>query len=443
VISPSQDDPVRWAVSDGAANVLENAWADLDHDDLRAVLGMSPEFGHIHASYIDRGARHWRLAVRRIASGSPSFIAPDRHDHRASWPASATPGEAQRPSEGKPSLIVAAGAPSEPMEASLRHVALTLAGLSTAIWMVATLVGRRLIARALLPVTRMAKAARAMHAVDRSQRLPSPGTGDELDTLAHSFNGLLDRLHQEFENQKRFTGDASHQLRTPLTALLGQLDVARRRERTVAEYQRVLDDVRGQTVKLCQIVESLLFMARAETEAGRPDLEPVEMVAWLGDHLSEWSSHPRQADLHAEIDLEAPARVQVHPPLLGQLLDNLVDNACKYSAGGTPIVVRLWREGPEVALAVEDRGLGLTADDLSHVFEPFFRSAGAHRRGDAGVGLGLAVVRRIAAVFGGTIKAESVPGHGSRFVLLIPETPELSQELAQGALVTAIAPARI
>jgi signal transduction histidine kinase len=254
--------------------------------------------------------------------------------------------------------------------------------------------------------------------------LPSPATGDELDALANSFNGLLDRLHHEFERQKRFTGDASHQLRTPLTALLGQLEVARRRDRTVAEYKRVLDDVHAEAKKLCQIVESLLFMARAETDAGRPDLQLIELVSWVRAHIGEWSSHPRQSDLCTQIDLDAPAWVQVHSPLLGQLVDNLLDNACKYSAPATAIVVRLWRESDTVALAVEDRGFGLMDDDIPHVFEPFFRSAEARRRGASGVGLGLAVVQRIAAVFGGAISAESAPGQGSRFVLRIPEATE-------------------
>ena len=310
------------------------------------------------------------------------------------------------------------------MEASLRNVALTLTGLSVAIWILAALVGRRLCERALLPVTRMAKVACAITTLDRNQRLPSPRTSDELDALAKSFNGLLDRLHEEFERQKRFTGDASHQLRTPLTALLGQLEVARRRDRSTAEYRRVLDDVHGEAIKLCQIVDALLFMARAETESGRPDLQPVELVSWTHEHLAGWANHPRSADLREEIELEAPAWVRVHSPLLGQLLDNLLDNACKYSAPGTAISVGLAEEGDTLALSVQDHGVGLGSDDLPHVFEPFFRSAEARRRGQPGVGLGLAIVQRIAVVFGGTITAENLRGQGSRFVLRLPEITE-------------------
>jgi two-component system, OmpR family, sensor kinase len=263
-----------------------------------------------------------------------------------------------------------------------------------------------------------------MTAANRDQRLPSPQTGDELDALANSFNGLLDRLHQEFERQKRFTGDASHQLRTPITALLGQLEVARRRERTVAEYQQVLDQVHGEARRLGQIVESLLFMARAENEAGRPDFKPLELVPWLREHYSAWSSRERGGDLSLEIELEPPVWVNVHTHLLGQLLDNLVDNACKYSSTGSPIHVRLWRGGTMVALAVEDHGFGLSAEDLPHVFEPFYRSSASRRRGVTGVGLGLAVVERIAWVFGGSITAESEPGRWTRFVLRLSEATE-------------------
>ena len=263
-----------------------------------------------------------------------------------------------------------------------------------------------------------------MSMADADQRLPIPGTRDELDLLARSFNGLLDRLHQEFERQKRFAGDASHQLRTPLAALLGQLEVARRRERSVEEYRRVLDEVHGEAVRLRQIVESLLFMARAESEAGNPELEPVELVLWVRERLAGGPGGERAADLHAKFTTEGPAWVLVQPQLLGQVLDNLLDNACKYSPAGTPITVEVGREGQSVILAVQDQGLGITAEDVAHVFEPFYRSVKSRRR--PGVGLGLAVVERIAAVFRGRIRVESEPGRGSRFVLRLPDaTPSI------------------
>jgi signal transduction histidine kinase len=321
------------------------------------------------------------------------------------------------------SLVLATVASLDPLEAGQRNVALVLVALSLVVWLLAALVGWRLCKRALLPVTRMAKTAGSMSMADGTARLPIPGTGDELDLLAGSFNGLLDRLHQEFERQKRFTGDASHQLRTPLAALLGQLEVARRRERSVEEYQRVLDEVHGEALRLRQIVESLLFMARAESEAGMPELEPVEMVLWLRERVScRRRGGERAGDLVERLSTEAPVFVQVQPQLLGQALENLLDNACKYSRPGTLIVVAARQEGGCALLSVEDSGCGIAPEDLPRVFEPFFRSAQSVGERVAGFGLGLAVVRGIAAAFGGTVTVASELGAGSRFELRLPLT---------------------
>jgi signal transduction histidine kinase len=161
-------------------------------------------------------------------------------------------------------------------------------------------------------------------------------------------------------------------------------------------------------------------MARAESDAGTPELEPVELVLWVRERLAcRGGDGERGGDLNERLTTDAPAWVQVQPQLLGQAIDNLIDNASKYSAAGTPITVEVGREGAHVTVAVQDEGLGIDAEDLAHVFEPFFRSAKSRRR--PGVGLGLAVVERIATVFGGTVRAESEVGRGSRFVIRLPD----------------------
>ena len=403
VVHPDNE-PVLWLVTDSRGVTIDRTW-EIAPIDLAAVAKLAPRSGHSHETLSDVSRRRWRLALRRV------YAWPAEKGSEATE-SGVTPGEPQ-------SLVLLTAESLTPTERSLRNVALVLAGLSVGFWLLAAVVGWWLCKRALLPVTRMAKAAGSMSMAHGDQRLPIPGTGDELDLLAGSFNGLLDRLHQEFERQKQFTGDASHQLRTPLAALLGQLEVAGRRERTVEEYRRVLEEAHSEAIRLRQIVESLLFMARAESEAGSPELEPIELVLWVRERLAFLADGQRSSDIHERLTTEAPAWVHGQPQLLGQLLGNLLDNACKYSAPGTPITVEVGREDGCVTLAVQDEGVGLDALDLPHVFEPFYRSSKARRR--PGVGLGLAVVERIAQVFGGAIRAESSPGRGSRFILRLPD----------------------
>jgi signal transduction histidine kinase len=362
------------------------------------------------------------LRWRVLARGGPHHGPPEAGGggHHPKRPAR---GERKgtAPGRDRPGRVLAAWASLEPVEAEIRSLAAVLPMIALGLWALAAAVGRHFARRALAPLTLMAESARTMPFDDG--RLPGPGTRDELEDFARSFNGLLDRLHVAMERQRQFTGQASHQLRTPLAALIAAIEVARRRPRTVDEHERVLNRLHDDAVRLWRVVEALLFLARADAEAELPDLERLDLAAWAADHLRAGSGHDRAADLRFEGSDGDQLWTRAHRPLLGQLLDNLLENACKYSGPGSPIVVSAWSEHDAVAMAVEDRGCGIPAEDLPRVFEPFYRAESARRLGRAGVGLGLAVARRIAATHGGTIAAESEPGRGSRFVVRLPRAP--------------------
>jgi heavy metal sensor kinase len=321
-------------------------------------------------------------------------------------------------------LVFTVAVPLAPVASTLNTLAATLTGLTLTVLALALAAGRVVCRRALAPVTRMAAAARSMQPTDWHERLPAAASRDELADLGVAFNGLLDRLEEAYERQRRFTGDASHQLRTPLAAVLGQVEVCLRHPRSSEEYRQTLERVLVKGRSLAQIVEMLLFLSRADAEAQVAALEELDLAGWVEAHLREWDGHPRRADLRLTAELGAGGRVRVQPALLGQLLDNLLDNALKYSRPGSPVRVTVGSDGAAARLAVEDEGDGIAPADLPHVFEPFFRSARARRAGQGGVGLGLAVARRIAAVFGGGLGVESAPGRGSRFELTLPLTPE-------------------
>jgi signal transduction histidine kinase len=204
--------------------------------------------------------------------------------------------------------------------------------------------------------------------------------------------------------------------------LIGQIEVALRRERTGEEYRRALGSALGGAVQLRQVVEALLFLGRAEGDAQLPELETLDLKGWASEHIASRlglaSGTARQIVLRTAEG--PPHEVLAHPPLLGQLLDNLLDNACKHGHPGTPVIVEAFRAGSVAILAVEDAGPGIPAEDLPRVFEPFYRSAQARRLGTPGVGLGLAVVQRIATAFGAAVAVRSEPGSGCRVEVRFP-----------------------
>jgi heavy metal sensor kinase len=398
-------EPVPWLVTDG-----EGRWVDSTrHLFSKEILTDSPLalFAAGQANEIVYWRQQpWLVGARRLEANRNSVAAAEqgKQYHRF--------------------LVVTAGVPLQPARATLRNLAFILAGSSAGVWLLACVAGRSLSRRALLPLTRMAQAVRGIDPADLSERLPIPGTRDELADLGRAFNDLLARAHESFARQRRFTGDASHQLRTPLTAILGQLEVALRRPRSVEEYQQVLASVERQALHLRALVDMLLFLARADAEARAPLLESIDLAGWLRQHMTTIAADARAADVHVEYAVDRAVPVLAQPLLLGQLVDNLLDNARKYSDPGMPITVRVDSANGVASLSVADRGCGISAEDLPHVFEPFYRSAQARRLGQGGVGLGLAIARRIAGALDGEIVVSSEPGKGSCFSLRLPQAPQ-------------------
>jgi signal transduction histidine kinase len=343
------------------------------------------------------------------------------------------PGEPAQRSTGvaalHSSLLVAVAISTQDVATTLRNLGMVLAGLSLGVGLAALVCANRISRRALRPVSAMAEAARAVEAIELHQRLPVFRTGDELEELGMSFNALLDRLQESLERQRRFTGDASHQLRTPLTAIQGQVDLALRQDRDPEEYRRVLSLVQRRTGHLRQIVESLLFLARADHEHPALEFETVDLREWLADHARTWHDTRRSQDLRLEFADGGSHRIRAQPALLSELVDNLLDNASRYSEAGTPIRMTLNQDQSRVLVGIEDEGIGIAEQDIPHIFEPFYRSAQTRLRGSPGSGLGLAIARRLASIFGGTVAASRRRTRGSRFTISFPVAPTTDQPL--------------
>lgn len=317
-------------------------------------------------------------------------------------------------------ISVTVGVSVAPIHETLNRLLLTLCLISGGIWIVAIVLSRYFCRRALVPVRQMAEDARELGTTDLSQRLAQLNSHDELQDLNIAFNGLLDRVQESFERQKKFTSDASHQLRTPLTAIQGQVEVALRRERTAEEYQAILSKVLLKSSHMTQIVESLLFLARQNADAVQPNVEDIELNGWTANYLSTFFEHPRAQNIHFEPNSAKKFRVRVPSVLLSELLNTLLDNAFKYSQPGRKVVVSIESRETETLLHVTDCGSGVSAADLPHLFTPFFRTDETIRLGIEGVGLGLSIAQRIATSIGAKLSVASKLNEGSCFTIHFP-----------------------
>jgi heavy metal sensor kinase len=280
--------------------------------------------------------------------------------------------------------------------------------------------GGAIIARvALAPVDTMTRTARRITAEDLARRLRRGGTGDELDRLAETLNAMLARLESAFAETRRFAADAAHELRSPLTALKGGLEVALRAERTTEEYRQALGSALEDVERLITLAEDLLLLSRStagpEGAAGQVELEPLVLdVLEVGMRLAKG----RGVTVRAGGITAATVRGDANG--LRRALVNLVDNAVKYTPAGGRVEVSLRREGEQAALVVEDTGPGIDPRDAERIFQPFVRLDAARARDTGGAGLGLPIARAVAVAHGGTLAVEPGAAGGCRFVLRLP-----------------------
>jgi heavy metal sensor kinase len=284
----------------------------------------------------------------------------------------------------------------------------------------ASLAGWALARRALSPVGRMAERARSITAESLGERLPTDGSGDELDQLASVVNATLERLERSFEQLRRFTADASHELRTPLTALRSVGEVALGSGVDAPGARDVIASMLEETDRLTRLVDSLLMLSRAD--AGTLRLEPEsfdlsDLAREVASFLGVLAEEKGQA---IAIEAGGPVAVRADRALLRQAAVNLLDNAIKYSPRGASIRLRTGDTGKERFLEVIDRGLGIAPEHRERVFDRFYRVDSARSREHGGTGLGLAIARRAVLANGGRIELESDAGTGSTFRIVLP-----------------------
>ena len=287
--------------------------------------------------------------------------------------------------------------------------------------LVSTLAGGFWLARkALSPVDRMTATAAEITATQLDRRVPEPAAKDELGHLAQTFNAMIARLQRSFDEVRRFTADAAHELRTPLATMRTEAEVALRSPRSPDRDERVLENLLEEIERLTRLVSHLLFLCREDTGIGIGDFRPIR----LDEVVSDVCEHMKVAARAKGVDLtieHAPAcEVSGEADRLRQLFFNLVDNAIKYTQTGGKVTVEIQVSSGEVFVTVTDTGIGIAPEHLPYVFDRFYRVDSSRSLETEGTGLGLAICQSIAEAHAGRLEIVSTPEIGTRLTMVIP-----------------------
>jgi len=261
--------------------------------------------------------------------------------------------------------------------------------------------------------------ARLIGETNLNQRLPHPGTSDEIGHLVDILNAMLDRLEFAFDSQRRFTADASHELRSPLSRLRTEIEVTLRRPREAQDYVDALRSCRDEVLRLTSLVEELLMLARLDAGEKRDPAEAVSAAVLVQDTIRRMLPLAQERQINLVFDAATAEPIAVARAATSLALTNLIDNAVKFSPTGGTVVVNLTTDEENVAISVQDQGPGIAAEDLPYLFDRFFRGAAA-RAATQGVGLGLSLSQTLVRAYGGRITVETNHSGGAKFTMSLP-----------------------
>jgi heavy metal sensor kinase len=337
--------------------------------------------------------------------------------------------------DSEPGLL-RVGSSLQPLQDDVSKLTNMMLLVGAAILFVSPLGGYWLAGRSTQPLTWIMDTTARLHPANLEERLQLRGTRDELDRLSATINGFLDRIAAYLRQNREFTANAAHELRSPLAAVQNSLEVALNAERSTEEYKELI----GETLEECGILRDLVnqLLLLAESDAGRFEIgaEAIRLDHVVAKSCEMFAGVAEAAELTLNIRLE-PVQVYGEAGRLRQVINNLVDNAIKFSARGGLINVELAIDSAtrQAVLRVSDTGQGIAVEDVPHVFERFYRGDKSRQRKSktGGTGLGLSICESIVEAHGGQIQVESVQGQGTSVTVYLTAAPT-STEMRAAAI---------
>ena len=328
-----------------------------------------------------------------------------------------------------------AAVPTEPFDQALDNFRLIEKEFLPLLVILASVLGYWLGGRALAPVNRIIRSAEGIGVLNLSRRLEVPRAKDELRRLTETLNAMLDRIESSVKRITRFTADASHDLRTPLSLIRTSAELALRRKRSEEDYRESLTRILLISEETTQLIEGLLTLARADAGAAQLkcqslDLRPILLKV---AHQARFLASAKGLSF-TEHSCAETLPMLADPAAIERLLLSLLDNAVKYTPVGGRVTVRASSHHGSAIIEIEDTGMGIAESDLPHIFERFFRADQARSREIRGSGLGLSIARWITEAHHGSIEVTSQLGKGSSFRIRLPLTAPIPGQMPSFAV---------
>lgn len=421
---------VRWALIHEMEHILgedvQEITLALDAAGVQEFPGLIEELKRKAVGHRSHG---WFVELRagdRLAWSSRDSTSPNNQRSRRPWLSSDHEYRVvQRSVKPNPNGIteIRVGGTTTLIKEEMRHIDRLVLVAAGVVFVVAPLSGYWLASRAAQTVGSIIWTASRLRPSQLSDRLPIRGTGDELDQLAFTVNGLLDRIAEYLKQKRDFLADAAHELRTPLAAIRSSVEVALNGHRTREEYEDLLVDLIAECNALETLVNQLLLISESESELESLPLERVHLKEVVGNAVDMFQGVAESRDIQLTLRTYAAPVVEGCRRHLRQVANNLIDNAIKYTPPGGKVDVTLTSTEHGMAkLIVEDTGIGIAAEDVPRVFDRFFRADKSRTRlkDTLGSGLGLSICRSVVTAHGGHISCSSVRSQGTVFTVYLP-----------------------
>jgi heavy metal sensor kinase len=323
---------------------------------------------------------------------------------------------------GKLRYVVEVATHLEFVRRSLGHFKENLLAILPVILALGSLGGWLLARKSLSPLGYIVSKTESITSKNLGERLSPRGTGDELDHLIETINGMIARLEASFRRMAEFTADASHELKTPLCAMRGEAEVLLSRDRSPEEYQESLARMIEQFDHLNQMINDLILLSKSDAAHVELRIVPLRLDLLLQDLCTLFQVVAEQKGIVLRSEKSEPVTVQGDKVRLQQLFINLIDNAIKYTSSGS-VQVTVKNQPDKVLVEVRDTGIGIPVEEQAKVFKRFYRVDKSRSKETGGVGLGLSIAGWVAAAHGGKIDIRSRVGEGTTFSVTLPASP--------------------